>query len=273
MVPKQSIVTPLPEGIQSALQCAEPSDERFVEDFEYKAKIGCVLYYMICMRPNLCFPVGLLARFCVTVNAVAAAGVTQLLQYAYNTRHETLVLGGDSALVRAFCDSDWAGDRITRRSTGGYILYLGIGAIEWGSKQHRLTAQSTAEAEYITANQPARSIMWVRWLLKQTGIREIITSYSSTLFIDNTAAERIANNPLQSEKTKHIAIKYHFIRELIEAGVLDTEHVDTVLNVADICTKVLGKRIFQPLSELAMGHGELVRPTKRRRTETSDEFV
>lgn len=83
----------------------------------------------------------------------------------------------------------------------------------------------------------------------------------------------MTNNPLQSEKTKDIAIKYHFIRQLIELGVILIEHVDTLLNVADIGTKVLSKRKFEPLADMALGHTELVIPTKRKRTERSDEFV
>ena len=122
-------------------------------------------------------------------------------------------------------------------------------------------------------NKPARSLLWIRWLLKQTGIESLITACSSALFIDSTAAEHIANNPLQSERTKHIAIKYHFVRELIEVGVLHTEHVESSLNVSDICTKDLGKRKFEPLSDQAMGRVGVVQPTKRKKTIISDEFV
>jgi hypothetical protein len=271
LVAKQS--ASMPEGIMEALECAEPADPVFVDDFEYREKVGCIMYYMTCMRPDVCFAVGLVARHVAKISKVAAAGVSQLLQYLYNTRHRTLMLGGIAAYIKAFCDSDWAGDRANRRSTGAFILYLGDGPVEWSSKQHRLVAQSTAEAEYIALNAPAKSILWLRWLLAQTGITALITHYSSTIFSDNTAAENIANNPLQSDKTKHIAIKYHFVRELVEAGVLVVEHVDTLLNVADIGTKPLGKRKFEPLADIALGHGELVKPTKRRRTERSDEFV
>ena len=273
LAPKQSVDTPLQEGCLAALDLAEPADDQFAEDFEYRSKVGCILYYMICMRPDICFAVGLVARYSNKVSRTAAACVTRLLQYCYNTREKTLVLGGPAAYICGFCDSDWAGDRLTRRSTGAYILYLGVGAVEWGSRQHSLTAQSTAEAEYITMNAPARSILWLRWLLKQTGVAALITKYSSTLFTDSTSAQAIAENPLQSERTKHIAIKYHFIRELIEAGVISTEHVDTLLNVADIGTKALGKRKFTPFADMALGHTDLVRPTKRRLTILSDEFV
>jgi hypothetical protein len=101
----------------------------------------------------------------------------------------------------------------------------------------------------------------------------VITAFSSTIFTDSTAAQAIAENPLQSARTKHIAIKYHFVRELICAGVITAEHVDTHSNVADLGTKALGKRKFVPFAAMAMGHTPVVRPTKRTRTELSDEFV
>jgi hypothetical protein len=273
LVPKQSIDTSLPEGIASSLQHAEPADSAFTNDFEYRQKIGCLLYLMVCVRPDICFAVGLLARQCNNVSRAAAAGVTRLLQYVYNTKKMVLVLGGKNAYTKAFSDSDWAGDRMTRLSTGSYDLFLGEGVVDWGSYRHRIPAQSTAEAEYLTLNGPARAILWLRWLLSETKIKSIITSYSSTIFTDSTAAQAMAENPISSERTKHIAIKYHFIRTLIDAGVIVLEHVDTLLNVADIGTKPLGKRTFANLCKLVMGHEPSVKPTKRKRTEQSDEFV
>ena len=123
LVAKQSVKTPLPENFQAALEDAEAADDRFVEDFQYTEKVGSILYYMICMGPDIAFAVGLLARYSNKVSRVACAGVTQLLQYCYNTRHLHLVLGGRRATITAYCDSDWAGDRETRKSTGAYFVF------------------------------------------------------------------------------------------------------------------------------------------------------
>ena len=83
----------------------------------------------------------------------------------------------------------------------------------------------------------------------------------------------MAENPVHHDRSKHIAIKYFFIRELVEAGVLSLEYVSTTLNVADLGTKALGWVKFEGHRGRALGHEELERPTKRRRTEKSDEFV
>jgi hypothetical protein len=273
LVPKQSVSTPLPDGIMGALQEAELADEKYAEDFLYREKIGCLLYYMICMRYDICFAVGLMAKFSNKISRVATAGVTQMWHYCYNTRAKCLVLGGITAYITAFSDSDWAGDKIDRKSYGSYVVYLGRGPIDWGSKQQRLVAQSTAEAEYIAMTAPAKTIQWLRWLLHQTKIKSIITQYSSTLFVDNTAAIAIASNPIASERTKHVALKYKMIQELSECGVVSLEHIATDLNVADIGTKALSKRKFQTFANTALGQEEFTRPTKRKRTEVSDEFV
>ena len=270
---KQSVCTPLPDGIMGALHDAVPADEQYAEDFLYREKIGCLLYYMICMRYDICFAVGLMAKFSNKISKVATAGVTQMWHYCYNTRAKCLILGGISAYITAFSDSDWAGDKIDRKSYGSYVVYLGRGPIDWGSKQQRLVAQSTAEAEFIAMTAPAKTIQWLRWLLHQTKIESIITKYSSTLFVDNTAAIAIASNPIASERTKHVALKYKMIQELSECGVVSLEHIATDLNVADIGTKALGKRKFQTFANTALGQEEFTRPTKRKLTEVSDEFV
>jgi len=164
--------------------------------------------------------------------------------------------------------------RLGRRQRGAKVDWsFHLGPVAWGSKLQRLPAQSSGEAEYLAMNAPARAILWLRWLLFQTGIKDLITEYSSTLFVDSTAAEGMAKNPVSSERTKHVAIKYHFVRILYDVGVICFEHVDTDSNVADLGTKSLGKRKYEPLSDLAMGHGDTVMPTKRKRTEKSDEFV
>ena len=168
MVVKQSVVTPLQEGITNAMHAATEADAQFQRDFEFREKVGCILYYMICMRPDICFAVGLMAKQCNRVTKAAAAGVTQLLQFCYNTRFEHLVLGGTAALAIAFADSDWATDRNNRKSQSYFILYLGLGPVEWKSSQQKQAALSTAEAELYAKVDPCKSIIWLRMLLTET---------------------------------------------------------------------------------------------------------
>ena len=120
---------------------------------------------------------------------------------------------------------------------------------------------------------PARAIVALRSFLKDTRIRRIITVFASTLFTDSTVAEVLAGNHSQSDRTKHIAIKYHFIRELQLMGVLVTDHVDSIFNPADLGTKTVGKNIHEPLSEMSMGRGTLPISSKKIKTVISDDFA
>jgi hypothetical protein len=114
-----------------------------------------------------------------------------------------------------------------------------------------------------SSDGPARAIVGLRWLLKETGIEEIITKLSSALFTDSTVAEALASNLSVTDKTKHVAIKYHFVRELVLQGILLILRVHTSLNPADGGTKVLGRRIFVYIAELMLCHGTLVEDTRR----------
>ena len=270
---KQSVNTPMEENFQAALENSTPADEVFVKDFQYREKIGCLMYFMICMCPQICYAVGLLARQTNKVSKTACTAVTRLLQFCYNIKDKCLRLGGTSSYITAFADSDWAGDRATRCSTGGWIIYLGSGCIEWGSKLFTLPAQSVAEAEYLAMLEPCKSILSLRWLFKDTGIPQLITQYSSTLFGDNISSQTIAQNPVCSKRTKYIALKYHMVRKLYACGVIYLERVDTHSNVADMLTKSLGKRKFEKFAPQAWGEEEFVRATKMIRTEVSDESV
>ena len=151
-----------------------------------------------------------------------------------NIRDKCLILGGTSTYITAFADSYWAGDRATRCSTRGWILYLGMGCIKWESQLFTLPAQSVAEPEYLAMLEPYKSILSIRWMFKDMNIPQIITKYSSTLFGDNISSQTIAQNPVCSKRTKYIALKYHLVRKLHACGVIYLERADTHSNVADI---------------------------------------
>ena len=152
-------------------------------------------------------------------------------------------------------------------------MFLGFGPIDWGSKLQRIVATSTAEAETVASSEPCKAVVWLRWMLSQLKIASIKTAYSSTLFGDNMACLKIAENPIYHERTKHIAIKYFYGRDLEEAGVVSHNWINSKRNIADLMTKALGKYIFTEHENRALGGEDLEQPTKRRKTQSSDEFV
>ena len=272
LVSKSSVNTPMREGLVGMLARAPVADARFIEDFEYREKIGCLIYLMICMRADICYHVGLLARYSNKVSKVAASGVTHLLHFVWNTRHWTLKLGGRSARLRGFADSDWAGCPITRKSTCCVLIYMGDGLIDWRSMLTTI-CHSSGAAEFVALDPAARRLVAFRWLLSRTGIKAVITRYSSALFSDSTTALSTATNEGLTKLTREAGIKYMYVKEMNSNGVMTVQHVGTASNPADIGTKILGRVAFHAKAEMVRGLIPVETPTGKILTRISDEFV
>ena len=266
MEPKPSVITPLQEKYETTIMHSPLADEVFLRDFEYRPKVGCVLFYMICMRPALAFAIGLCARFSNAPTKAACSALTQIIHYCYNTRNVALVLGGRDAYITGFCDSSLGGCKRTGRSTGGYCIYIGYGLVDWRSFLHNLVCQSIAEAEYVTLAELVKGILWLRWMLHQTRVKSVITRCSSTIFTDSMAAIRMARNPVSTQRTRHIALRYHLVRDLINSGVFCLEHVITNENVADTFTKALGKLKYIKFAKMLLGYEPFQVPSQRVET-------
>lgn len=161
----------------------------------------------------------------------------KLLRYLCGTSQQGILLASSSAVqLQAFCDSDWASCTTTRRSTTGFCILLGSSPISWKSKKQVVVARSTAEAEYRSMTMIACEITWLHALLKDMGITSLP---STTLYCDNQAAISLAANPILHERTKHVEIDCHFIRDELKTGELHTCHVPSHEQLADILTKQL----------------------------------
>ena len=277
MQPKPSVKVPIPENVQDTITEGPLADEVFLRDFEHRHKVGSVLYYMICTRPDLAYPVGLAARQCEKPTRAACAAVNQLIHYAYNTRTMPLVLGGRDANITSFSDSDLGGCRKTRKSTGEYCIFLGFGVIDWCSKLElqNSVASNVYESEYMILSDLSKAILSIRWLLYQTNIAPLVTRQSSTIICDNMAAIRLALNAGGTKRSKHIAIRYHVVRELVAAGVVTIEHVVSTENVGDIFTKALGRVKFHKFAHMLFGYSEVQEASHRVDTivSPSGEYV
>jgi hypothetical protein len=134
-----------------------------------------------------------------------------------------------------FCDADFAGDLDTRKSTTGYVFTLGGGAISWASKRQPTVAASTTETEYMAASSAAREALWLRKLVTDLGQPLAVVPVSC----DNRGALSLLHNPILSDRSKHIDVHHHFVRERVARGEVAFGWVPTMEMTADVFTKSL----------------------------------
>ena len=161
----------------------------------------------------------------------------RLLRYINHTKDLCLVYAMTTSInppLLAWSDADWGGDKDTRRSTSGYVFTLSGGAVSWQSKLQKSVAQSSTEAEYVALSLAAKEGIWIRRFLEETRICSISTI---TLQCDNKSAILMTKQHKQSERTKHIDFKVHFIRDLVEEKTCTVEYTPTEEQWADFLTK------------------------------------
>ena len=140
----------------------------------------------------------------------------------------------------AYADSDWASDRITRKSTTDYLVKLANGIFSWNSRAQKSIALSSTEAEYMSLSDTSRQLVWIRTLFKELGIH----LGPIPLCSDNQGSIFLASNPVQEKRIKHIDLRYHYIREVIRQKQIELLFVEGAENPADLFTKNLGRIKF-----------------------------
>ncbi|KAM3271852.1 hypothetical protein ACQJBY_042201 [Aegilops geniculata] len=215
-----------------------------VDSTEYRSLIGS-LRYLVNTRPDISYAVGILSRFMESPGKEHWVAVKQLLRYIRGT----LGLGcffrkGEKDVLTGYSDSDHAGDLNDRKSTTGVVFFLGSGVITWTSQKQKIVALSSCKAEYIAGATAATQDVWLSRLLAEM-LGEKVQKVK--LKIDNKLAIELSKNPVHHERSKHIDLRYHYIRECVELGRVDVEHVRTGDQVADILTKSLGRTQFSEL--------------------------
>ncbi|CAK9161582.1 unnamed protein product [Ilex paraguariensis] len=154
--------------------------------------------------------------------------------------------GGAEELL-AFTDSDYAGDVEDRRSTSGYVFLMTAGPVAWSSRKQPLVTLSTTKAEFVAAAACACQAVWMRRILKKLGHSH---NGSTTVFCDNSLTIKLSKNPVMHGRSKHIDVRFHFLRDLIKDGAIELVHCGTEDQVADVMTKPLKLDTFLRLREM-----------------------
>lgn len=190
-----------------------------------------------------------MAKFCENPGPLHWRAVKRVISYLAGTRNHviryTLTKSSDGLI--GFTDADYGGDLDQRKSTSGYVFHLLGGPIAWASRHQTCVALSTTEAEFVAGCEAAKEAVWISRLLEEI---DLGTYGTIPIHCDNQGAIRLIHNPEFHQRTKHIEIKYYFIREHQRSGVIDVRYLNTEEQVADIFTKALPVPCFRYLRDL-----------------------
>eukprot|EP00731_Ephydatia_muelleri_P012155 Em0006g1049a len=211
----------------------------------YQSMVGSLLYAAIATRPDIAQAVGAVSKFNSCPTETHLTGVKRILRYLKGTINLGLNFEktADSSII-GFSDADWAGDLDNRHSTSGNLFVMSGGTISWLSKKQPVVALSTTEAEYVALGAATQEVVWLRRLLSDIKASPKMPTIISE---DNQGTIAIARNPVYHARTKHIDIKYHYVREALMDGVIDLVYCPTQQMTADILTKPLSRDQFETL--------------------------
>jgi hypothetical protein len=241
--------SPAKTPMSTAIKLDEDKKGKRVDIKVYRGMVGSLLY-LTASRPDIMFATCLCARFQSDPKESHMMAIKRIFKYLKGTPNLGLWYPkGTGFNLVGYTDSDYAGCRIDRKSTSGSCQFLGQRLVSWFSKKQQSTATSTAEAEYIAAGSCCAQLLWIRNQLMDYGL----VLEHIPLMCDNTSAISIVANPVNHSTTKHIEIRYHFIREHAANGTIEVSYVPTEKQLADIFTKPLNEAVFNRLvSEIGM---------------------
>lgn len=219
----------------------------------YASVVGSIMYAMLGTRPDLAFAIGQLTRFNSNPGLQHVVALKRVLRYLRSSIDFKLVYGatasgssGSSGSnqpkldVFGFCDSDWGASIDDRRSVSGTVFVIAGGAVTWQAQRQKSVALSSVEAEYMAACQAAKDAIWLRSFLTGLGLE---ATAPTTIFCDSQGAIALAKNPEQHQRSKHIDMRYHFVREQVAGGAIALLYTATSDMAADQLTKPLSREL------------------------------
>ncbi|CAI7886620.1 unnamed protein product [Closterium sp. NIES-53] len=218
---------------------ALPSDESVEPSGPYPELVGCLMYLMTCTRPDLAYPLSILARYVAPGRhrPEHMAAAKRVLRYLCSTSGLGLVLGGRRPVVlTGHADASWADDQATQRSSLGYTFSLSSGSVSWRSTRSSSVLGSSCEAEIYAGAMAAQKLRWLTYLLTDLGEQP---RSPPVLYVDNKAMLALCREHRLEHRTKHIALRYFLARELQKRGQLRLAYVASQANTANIFTKAL----------------------------------
>ena len=244
----KTVLTPLAQHFKlSANQMPKTDYERDqMASVPYASAVGSIMYVMVCTRPDIAYALSMVSRFMGNPGKEHWEALKWILRYLKNTINKGLVFGinkhsKDLNIISGYVDSDYAGCIDTRKSLTGYVFTMFGTAISWKANLQKVVALSTTEAEYMALTEAIKEALWLTGLIEELKLKQEII----TVYCDNQSAIQLTKNSVHHERTKHIDIKLHFIREVVEKEAVKIEKIATEENPSDMITKALPSVKFE----------------------------
>ncbi|KAJ4711012.1 Retrovirus-related Pol polyprotein from transposon TNT 1-94 [Melia azedarach] len=219
-------------------------EKEYMSRVPYTSAVGSLMYAMVCTRPDLAQSVSVVSGFMGEPSKEHWQAVKRIFRYLKGTFDVGLIYGGDTqCLVTGFSDSDYAGDVDSRRSMTGYVFTLGSSVVSWKATLQPTVTLSTTEAEYMTLTEAAKEGIWLKGLVSDLGLHHD----QAIVYCDSLSAICLAKDQVHHERTKHIDVRYHFLRSEKRSKV---NKVGTADNPADMFTKPVPHSKFQHCLDL-----------------------
>ncbi len=226
---------PVDPGYQKRQEVQEEAKNKEI----YRSAIGALNYLATNTRPDIAVGTSILSRHVNNPKESDWVEVKRIYRYLKHTMDKKLKLGNrnetENQLV-GYVDADWGGDPQDRKSNTGYVFKFCGAPISWASRKQSMVTLSSTESEYIALTEAAQEALWMRRLLEELD-QEVVKP--TVLFEDNQSCIKLLQNEKSSHRTKHVATKFHFVRDLYKSKELDVKYCPSERMIADLLTKPL----------------------------------
>ena len=225
-----------------------PEEEEI--DFPYRSLVGSLLFLASRTRPDILFPVILLSQYNTGHSLDHVKALLQILQYVVNTKHQAIKLSTSSdENLYAYTDSSWASDRDDRKSFSGFMTFIGGIPLSWGCKKQSSVALSSMEAEFLGIVHCLKDTRWLSLIFREF---EPVKNLSNvpTIFSDSLSAINYSKNQMETSNTKHIEIRFNFVKDWLLKNYFQLKPVAGKQNIADIFTKPQSAPTIQKFREI-----------------------
>ena len=219
----------------------DPEDELF-HDFKIREKVGSLMFTAVTVRPDIAFAVSYVARFTTHPSAEVCRAINHIFGYLAGTMDLGIsFIKEDNSELVVYCDADYGSDINDYRSTSGVMVFIGSTIVGWYSSKQTTVAQSSTDAEILAMNFAAKEIIWIRGLLAEMGLPQLLPT---KLKGDSQSAILLSRNPVFHKRTKHVMIKFMYLIECLRISAIINEFVAGIKNWADMLTKSQKKAFF-----------------------------